>query len=85
MQTRRSLIKRGLGLGAFLWLGKSLPAPEATPIPPAVPSGSLVASGGLCAPLTPIYEMPAHMMDQIRWVPVKDALPSFQAKRSSQP
>lgn len=39
---------------------------------------TLVASGGLCAPLTPLYDIPdLAVMDR----PVRDALPSFQADR----
>jgi CBS domain-containing protein len=39
---------------------------------------SLVASGGLCAPLTPLYEIPDFAVTDR---PVRDALPSFQAER----
>lgn len=39
---------------------------------------ALVASGGLCAPVTPIYDLPViSVADR----PVRDALPSFQAVR----
>jgi len=39
---------------------------------------TLVASGGLCAPLTPLYDIPdVAVMDR----PVRGALPSFQAER----
>jgi hypothetical protein len=39
---------------------------------------ALVASGGLCAPLTPLYDIP-DLASTDR--PVRDALPSFQAER----
>jgi hypothetical protein len=39
---------------------------------------ALVASGGLCAPLTPLYDIPDLAVDDR---PVRDALPSFQAER----
>ena len=39
---------------------------------------SLVASGGLCAPLTPLYDIPDLAVTDR---PVRDALPSFQAER----
>jgi hypothetical protein len=39
---------------------------------------SLVASGGLCAPLTPLYEIPDFAVTDR---PVREALPSFQAER----
>jgi hypothetical protein len=42
-----------------------------------IPS-SLVAAGGLCAPLTPIYDLPG-VETAVR--PVRDGLPSFQAVR----
>lgn len=38
----------------------------------------LVASGGLCAPLTPLYDIPDLAVNDR---PVRDALPSFQAER----
>jgi hypothetical protein len=39
---------------------------------------ALVASGGLCAPLTPLYDIPDLAVTDR---PVRDALPSFQAER----
>ena len=39
---------------------------------------ALVASGGLCAPLTPLYDIPNFAVNDR---PVRDALPSFQAER----
>ena len=39
---------------------------------------ALVASGGLCAPLTPLYDIPDLAVNDR---PVRDALPSFQAER----
>jgi hypothetical protein len=39
---------------------------------------ALVASGGLCAPLTPIYDLPGV---ETAARPVRDSLPSFQATR----
>jgi len=39
---------------------------------------ALVASGGLCAPLTPLYDIPDFAVTDR---PVRDALPSFQAER----
>jgi hypothetical protein len=39
---------------------------------------ALVASGGLCAPLTPLYDIPNLAVNDR---PVRDALPSFQAER----
>ena len=39
---------------------------------------ALVASGGLCAPLTPLYDLPVF---SIADRPVRDSLPSFQAAR----
>lgn len=39
---------------------------------------ALVAAGGLCAPLTPIYDLPGV---ETAARPVRDALPSFQANR----
>lgn len=39
---------------------------------------ALVASGGLCAPLTPLYDIPNLAVTDR---PVRDALPSFQAER----
>ena len=41
-------------------------------------SKALVASGGLCAPLTPLYDIPDLAVNDR---PVRDALPSFQAER----
>jgi hypothetical protein len=41
-------------------------------------SRALVASGGLCAPLTPLYDIPDLAVNDR---PVRDALPSFQAER----
>lgn len=37
----------------------------------------LFASGGLCAPLTPIYNMPAFSVR-----PIHEAFPSFTAERA---
>lgn len=39
---------------------------------------ALVASGGLCAPLTPLYDIPDFAVTSR---PVRDGLPSFQAER----
>lgn len=39
---------------------------------------ALVASGGLCAPLTPLYDIPDFAVTDR---PVRDSLPSFQAER----
>ena len=39
---------------------------------------ALVASGGLCAPLTPLYDIPDFAVNDR---PVRDSLPSFQAER----
>lgn len=39
---------------------------------------ALVASGGLCAPLTPLYDIPDLAVNDR---PVRDSLPSFQADR----
>lgn len=39
---------------------------------------ALTASGGLCAPLTPLYDIPDLAVNDR---PVRDALPSFQAER----
>lgn len=39
---------------------------------------ALIASGGLCAPLTPLYDIPDLAVTDR---PVRDALPSFQAER----
>jgi len=39
---------------------------------------ALVASGGLCAPLTPLYDIPDLAVTDR---PVRDSLPSFQAER----
>ncbi len=41
-------------------------------------SRALTASGGLCAPLTPLYDIPDLAVTDR---PVRDALPSFQAER----
>jgi hypothetical protein len=52
--------------------------PGGTPNPGAISPETLVASGALCAPLTPIYDLPG-VETAVR--PVRDALPSFQANR----
>lgn len=38
---------------------------------------SLIMAGGLCAPLSPIYDIPSFQSER----PIKDALPSFSASR----
>jgi hypothetical protein len=57
-------------------------AGNAEKIRAVVPAGmdydALVASGGLCAPLTPIYDLP-QIATEAR--PLRDALPAFQAAR----
>jgi hypothetical protein len=47
-------------------------------IPFGMSTEALVASGGLCAPLTPIYDLP-QIATEAR--PVRDNLPAFQAAR----
>lgn len=86
---RGTFLKRvGLVLGGVA-VGRHIPLE--TPTPPALsyeaeiladspiaywPMGeNLIASGGLCAPLSPIYDMPSFASS------VRDALPMFTASR----
>lgn len=84
MTTRRQLLQRGLSIGlGVVGLGR-LPMPEPAAATPWLDRAVgyraeyLVASGGLCAPFTPIYELPSFPLNAR---PVRDALPSFSAKR----
>jgi hypothetical protein len=47
-------------------------------VPDGMEADALVASGGLCAPLTPIYDLP-QIATEAR--PLRDNLPAFQAAR----
>ena len=85
MDRRGFLGKTGAALLGLTAL-KHLPPAVASPVPlPAVTSAtaasniSLVASGGLCAPLSPIYTMPAFPVDRQR--PMFGMLPKFTASQ----
>jgi len=83
---RSGFLKGSAGVLLGLRFGKLPPAVAA---PEAVAGGTgvsfgicatrLVASGGLCAPLSPIYNLPIRVSLDAH--PIKNSLPAFSAKR----
>ncbi len=79
---RRQFLGGAAGLLGAIAFGGRLPMAEAAiePEPLALASrwsGSIVASGGICAPLTPIYDLPSFYAAS----PIATSLPSFSARR----
>jgi hypothetical protein len=83
--TRRTLLKRGLLAGAALGLAGRVPlgVEEIATVEPAfVPfaEGTFIKGGGICAPLSPIYDIPGFPTST---QPIREALPSFQVVRGT--
>lgn len=81
---RATFLKLAGGAIAALATGK-LPQPGPEPVAMAFVDGGtlelgvLRSSGGLCAPLTPIYDIPTELRN---YRPVREALLGFTAPRS---
>lgn len=80
---RRGFLAATVGLFAGLRHGKfPAAAPETVVLDAAEAAwpSTIVSAGGLCAPLTPIYDLP--VIPFAGPSPLKDALPGFRVERA---